>query len=97
MKQKNDPVRVHVKAFGMLAEWIKDQSVALGTDPSLFGLCKLLAERSGMKLKEMILDPETNEVHPSVGILINGSIGRDLKQSLADGDEVTLFIRVAGG
>lgn len=97
MKPKNDPVRVRVKSFGMLAEWIKDQSVALGTDRSLSGFCKLLAERSGMKLKEMILDPETNEVRPSVGILINGRIGHDLQQGLADGDEVTLFILGAGG
>ncbi len=97
MISKNDHIRVHVKAFGILRQLIEDQSIEFGKAPSLSEVIKLLAEKVGVKLKELILDSRTNEVSSSVGIMINGRVGHNLNESLRDGDEVTLFILVAGG
>lgn len=97
MKLNNDTIQVAIRTSGILKEFVKDKSVILKTDSSLSDLFNFMIQRYGIKFREFIMDPETNEISRSICILLNGETANNLNEGLADGDEVTLFVFLSGG
>ena len=88
---------IQVRALGILKALITEPCISLQEGSSLAQLLNLLMERHGKPLQEIALDPETNQVHSLICILLNGKVVADLNEELQPGDEVTLFIPVSGG
>jgi molybdopterin converting factor small subunit len=90
-------VDIQVRALGILKALITEPCISLEEGGSLAQLLNLLMQRYGKPLQEIALDPETNQIHSFICILLNGKIVGGLDERLERGDEVTLFIPVSGG
>ena len=94
---KAERVVIQVRALGILKALVTEPDISLQKGSSVGQLLNLLLERYGKPLQEIALDPETNQIHSFICILLNGKIVADLNEQLQMGDEVTLFIPVSGG
>ena len=94
---KAEGVDIQVRALGILKALVTEPDISLEKGSSVGQLLNLLLERYGKPLQEIALDPETNQIHSFICILLNGKIVADLNEELQTGDEVTLFIPVSGG
>jgi molybdopterin converting factor small subunit len=94
---KAERVDIQVRALGILKALVTEPDISLEKGSSVGQLLNLLLERNGKPLQEIVLDPETNQIHSFICILLNGKIVADLNEELQMGDEVTLFIPVSGG
>ena len=88
---------IQVQALGILKPLVTEPRISLEEGSSVAQLLSLLMERCGQALQEIALDPETNQIHSFICVLLNGKIVADLNEELRPGDEVTLFIPVSGG
>ncbi len=71
--------------------------VSLKKGALLSELVKRMAQGRGEKIKNLLIDPDNNQISPAVAILLNGKMVHQLETPLQDGDEVTLFVGIAGG
>ena len=94
---KAERVVIQVRALGILKALVTEPDISVQKGSSVGQLLNLLLERYGKPLQEIALDPETNQIHSFICILLNGKIVADLNEQLQMGDEVTLFIPVSGG
>ncbi len=94
---KAERMDIQVRALGILKARITEPGISLEEGSSLVQLLDLLLQRYGKPLEEIVLDPETNEIHSFICILLNGRAVANLEEKLQPGDEVTLFIPVSGG
>jgi len=90
-------VDIQVQALGILKPLVTEPRISLEEGSSVALLLRYLMERCGQALQEIALDPETNQIHSFICVLLNGKIVADLNEELRPGDEVTLFIPVSGG
>jgi len=90
-------VDIQIQALGILKPMVAEPRISLEEGGSVSQLLNLLLERGGKAFQEIALDPETNQIHSFICVLLNGKIVADLNEELRPGDEVTLFIPVSGG
>lgn len=97
MKLENDTIQVRIETFGILEEFVKDKWVKLRSDSSLFDLSNFMIQKYGRRFKELLADPETNQISSSICFLLNGKAVNNLNKKITNRDKVTLFILVSGG
>lgn len=68
---------------------------------TVIGLLNLVANELDQEFSHSIFDPQTNELHENVAVIINGrsytNLPHELETELKDGDEVAIFPPMAGG
>lgn len=94
---KNDNIEVTVNASGILTPLISDKTIKLKKGSLLLDLFNVMTSRYGSKFRKLVVDPETKEISASICIMINGKTTHNFGQKLEHGDEITVFIFVAGG
>ena len=82
---KAERVDIQVRALGILKALVTEPYISLEKGSSVWQLLNLLMEKYGKPLQEIALDPETNQIHSFICILLNGKIVADLNEELPDG------------
>lgn len=96
-------MRITVKAFANLRSILGGSHkilLELREGSSLKDLINTLSEKYGKLFKESILQPEKDEIHPYIKILLNGrdvEFLNGLLTKLNDGDEVVIIPPAGGG
>ncbi len=93
-------MNIHVRYHNILrrAAGTEGETVELQADASIAEAVKHLANRHGMPLRGMLLGPDGN-VASHLVVFRNGQLvgQKQLQLSLADGDELMLFLAISGG
>lgn len=91
---------IHVRYHNILqrAAGTEHETIELPAGASIAEAVKHVANHHGMPLREMLLGPEGN-VASYLVIFHNGQLveQKHLQLSLADGDELMLFLAISGG
>lgn len=94
---------IKVKGYLTYKEIVGEQliSVENGESLTVIGLLNLLAGELDQEFSHSIFDPQTNELHEYVAVIVNGrsytNLPDELETELKDGDEVAIFPPIAGG
>ena len=89
-------IHIKVKAEGLLKALSSDR-FELKNRSSVLDCMNLILEKASQELRKLIFDQETNKVNSAIGIFVNGSLVERMESELKDGDELAIFIVVAGG
>ena len=96
-KSKNDTIEITINASGILKPLITDKTINLKKDSLLLDLLNVMIRRYGSRFRKIVVDPETKEISASICIMRNGKTTNNFDEKLEHGDEITVFIFIAGG
>jgi MoaD family protein len=94
---------IKVKGYVTFRGLVGERSVEIAEDQalSLRVLLERLGQDIGAEFREQIFEPAGGEVRPHVSVLINGRqwnhLSGGLETELKDGDEIAIFLPIAGG
>lgn len=95
-------IKVRVDFYFEVKEVVGQSKIEIEIEnATLNNLLNELSVKFGRKFKELLFDPESDEIRPYFHVLVNGRKHQNLKDgfntSLNDGDVVAIFSPVAGG